>query len=208
MTTLWLIPVLAVLGGAGLILIWLTVRHPKTGGNKANKHHDAPIQQAVDRELEHVFTAEFREELRNRGRLNFEKIISENAMFLQQDLQLTTSQLNEYIRTEITNKLKEEFAKYEQSISDAKQLAIESIEKTNTAIDEQRQQLSQAVQKEIAAEKQQMIKRFEANMTDIINHYVMAAVGNQIDLSDQMEYIIGELDANKEAIIEDINSGA
>jgi hypothetical protein len=91
---------------------------------------------------------------------------------------------------------------------DAKQLAIESIQKTNTAIDEQRHQLSQAVQQEIITEKQQMIKRFETNMTDIINHYVMAAVGNQIDLSDQLEYILGELEANKAAIIEDINSGA
>jgi len=42
--------------------------------------------------------------LRNRGRLHFEKIIGENAMFLQQDLRLTTSQLNEYMKAEITKK--------------------------------------------------------------------------------------------------------
>ena len=35
---------------------------------------------------EHIFDDQFREELRNRGRLHFEKIIGENAMFLQQDL--------------------------------------------------------------------------------------------------------------------------
>jgi GTPase involved in cell partitioning and DNA repair len=112
------------------------------------------------------------------------------------------------MKTEITKKLREEFDKYEQSIMDAKQLVIDSIQKTNTAIDEQRQVMSQEVQKEIIAEKQQVIKRFEANMTGIINHYVLAAIGNQIDLSDQLEYILGELDANKAAIIEDINSGA
>jgi len=129
-------------------------------------------------------------------------------MFLQQDLRLTTSQLNEYMKSEITTKLKEEFNKYEQSIMDAKQLAIDSIQKTNTAIDEQRQVMSQEVQKEILAEKLQTVKRFETNMADIVNHYVLAAIGNQIDLSDQLEYILGELDANKEAIIEDIKSGA
>src|ERR1700759_5049167 len=90
-------------------------------------------------EVEHIFNDEFREELRNRGRLHFEKIIGENAMFLQQDLRLTTSQLNDSMKSEITRKLKEEFDKYEQSIMDAKQLAIESIQKTNVAIDEQRQ---------------------------------------------------------------------
>jgi hypothetical protein len=208
MTIWWLALILSALGVV-LVIIWLAVRRPKAGvSHKAVKHPDAPIQGAVDNEVEQIFNADFREELRNRGRLNFEKIISESAMFLQQDLQLTTSQLNEYMKTEITNELKEQFNKYEQAIMDAKQLAIESIQKTNTAIDEQRQQLGQAVQQEAIASKQQMVKRFETNMADIINHYVIAAVGNQIDLSDQLEYILGELEANKAAIIEDINSGA
>jgi hypothetical protein len=140
--------------------------------------------------------------------LHFEKIIGENAMFLQQDLRLTTSQLNEYMKTEISSKLKQEFDKYEQSIMDAKQLAIESIQKTNAAIDEQRQVLGAQVQQEISLEKQQMLKRFEDNMADIVNHYVLAAIGNQIDLSSQLEYILGDLEANKQAILEDIKSGA
>lgn len=208
MTIWWLAPILAALGVIVAIIL-LIARRPKAGsGQKNSKNPDAPIQSAVDNEIEHIFNADFREELRNRGRLNFEKIISESAMFLQQDLQLTTSQLNEYMKTEITNELKGEFNKYEQAIMDAKQLAIESIQKTNTAIDEERQKLSQAVQQQIVTEKQQLVKRFEANMADIVNHYVMAAVGNQIDLSDQLEYILGELEANKAAIIEDINSGA
>ena len=208
MTIWWLVLVLAALGSVGLAFIWLAVRVGNAGGNKPGRNPAASLEEAADEDVEHIFNSEFREELRNRGRLHFEKIIGENAMFLQQDLRLTTSQLNEYMKTEITNKLKEEFAKYEQSIMDAKQLAIDSIQKTNTAIDEQRQVMSQEVQKEIIAEKQQVIKRFEANMTDIINHYVLAAIGNQIDLSDQLEYILGELDTNKVAIIEDINSGA
>ena len=45
-------------------------------------------------------------------------------------------------------------------------------------------------------------------MADIINHYVLAAVGNQIDLTDQLEYILHDLEANKEAIKEDIRNGA
>jgi hypothetical protein len=45
-------------------------------------------------------------------------------------------------------------------------------------------------------------------MADIINHYVLAAIGNQIDLSDQLEYILSDLEANKQAIIEDITNGS
>lgn len=163
---------------------------------------------AADDDIEHIFNDEFREELRNRGRQYFEKIIGENAMFLQQDLRLTGSQLNDYMKQEIGRTLKEEFAKYEQSITDAKQIAIQSIDKTRTAIEQQREVLGAELKKEQESEKQRIIERFEKNMAEIINHYVLAAVGNQIDLNDQLEYIIGELEQNKQAIVEDIQNGA
>ncbi len=166
-----------------------------------------PYADRAEQSVESIFNDEFREELRNRGRLHFEKIIGENAMFLQQDLRLTTSQLNEYMKSEITQKLQEEFAKYEESITDAKQLAIESITKTQETIEEQRKLMGQQLTQEISEEKARMLKRFEENMADIVNHYVLAAIGNQIDLNDQLEYVLNELNENKKDIIEDITHG-
>jgi hypothetical protein len=205
MTIWWLILILASLGSAGIGFIWLIVHLSQTA-KPVKKTHDSYLE-AADEDVEHIFNDSFREELRNRGRLHFEKIIGENAMFLQQDLRLTTSELNEYMKNEIARKLKEEFAKYEQSIMDAKQLAVESIQKTNEAIDEQRQEMSKQLQEEIAAEKQRIIKQFSEGMADIINHYLMDAVGNQIDLNNQLEYILGNLETNKAAILEDVRSG-
>lgn len=205
MTIWWLILILATLVSAALAFIWLAFQINRSG---VKKTEPADYGQAADRETERIFNKEFREELRNRGRLHFEKIIGENAMFLQQDLRLTTSQLNDYMKAEITGKLREEFDKYEQSIMDAKQMATESIQRTNAAIEEQRKLLSQQVQQEFKTEKQQLIKRFEDNVTDIVNHYVLQAIGNQIDLEDQLEYILADLEANKAAILEDISHGA
>src|SRR4051812_27005342 len=180
MTIWWLAFILAALGAAGIAFIWLVVRVSKGAKQPTGKPQsvEGSIQEAVDHDVQHVFNNEFREELRNRGRLNFEKIITENAMFLQQDLRLTTSQLNEYMKSEISAKLKAEFDKYEQSIGDAKELAIESIQKTNLAIDKQRGELTQQMEAEIEADKKQHLARFEANMAEIVNHYVLAAVGN------------------------------
>jgi hypothetical protein len=178
--------VISLLATAGAF-IWLALR--LDGGNGHKGGADAYTELA-EQDVEHIFNDEFREELRNRGRLHFEKIIGENAMFLQQDLRLTTSQLNEYMKTEITRKLQEEFSKYEESITDAKQLAIDSITKTQQAIEEQRKMMSQQLSQELANEKIRLVKRFEENMADIINHYVLAAIGDQIDLNDQLEYIL------------------
>lgn len=205
MTIWWLVLILAAIGSVGIAFIWLAVKIGNTG---VKQKSNGSFEEMAENDVEHIFDEKFREELRNRGRLHFEKIIGDNAMFLQQDLRLTTSQLNEFMKNEITAKLTDEFSKYEQSIMDAKQLAVESIEKTKVAIDQQRQVLNEQVQAETLAEKQRLIAQFENNMTDIVNHYVLAAVGDQIDLSDQLEYILGDLEQNKQAIIEDIKSGA
>lgn len=191
---------------ATLSFIWMAL-HMSGGKGKAKSASDTYAEQA-ERDVEHIFNDEFREELRNRGRLHFENIIGENAMFLQQDLRLTISQLNEYLKSEITKKLQEEFSKYEESITDAKQLAIESITKTQEAIEQQRQMMSQQLMQEVANEKARVVKKFEENMADIVNHYVLMAIGDQIDLNDQLEYILSDLEANKEAIIRDISEGA
>jgi hypothetical protein len=209
MTIWWLGCILGTLGVSAIAFIWMAVRLGRGGPGQGKSKQGAPdYVKAAEDDVEHIFNNEFREELRNRGRLHFEKIIGENAMFLQQDLRLTTSQLNEYMKTEITRKLQEEFDKYEQSIMDAKQLAVDSIQKTNQAIEDQRKMLSQQVEQEINGEKVRLIKRFEEDMAEIINHYLMVAIGNQIDLNDQLEYILSELEANKPAILEDITHGA
>lgn len=184
---------------------------PAAGAIAKSAEASKPAQtlgRAAKEDIEHIFNDDFREELRNRGRLHFEKIIGENAMFLQQDLRQTTTQLNEYMRTEITRTLQVEFKKYEQSITDAKQLALDSIEKTATTIEQQRLLLESQMQNQTEAQRNQIIARFETQMASIVNHYVMQAIGNQIDLSDQLEFILGELQSNKAAIIEDIKRGA
>jgi hypothetical protein len=203
--TIWeLVLIVGLIWSGGLAFLYIVVH---LSPHKQKSLVDS-FQKAAENDVEHIFNEEFREELRNRGRLHFEKILGENAMFLQQDLRLTTAQLNDYMKEEISKDLKEAFANYENAIGDAKQLAVESIEKTKQAIDEQRQAMSAQLSQEVEAEKANRIKRFEDNMADIVNHYVLMAIGNQIDLNDQLEYILGELDANKQAIAEDVRNGA
>lgn len=197
--------ILGSIAASTIAFIWMALH---TSGGKKGKKGSDPYTEMAEKDVEHIFNETFREELRNRGRLHFEKIIGENAMFLQQDLRLTTSQLNEFMKSEITTKLQEEFKKYEESITDAKQLAIDSINKTQEAIESQRQAMSAQIAKELDDEKKRLTTRFEENMADIINHYVLAAIGEQIDLNDQLEYILADLEENKADIIKDITEGA
>ncbi len=205
MTIWWLALILGFIFASGLAFIYVVVRLSKVAKAKKNL---LDFEDEAKKDVEHIFNEEFREELRNRGRLHFEKILGENAMFLQQDLRLTTSQLNEYMKDQISKDLKEAFSNYESAITDAKQLAVESIEKTKTTIDEQRQVLTAQLEKEVADEKARRIEHFDQKTAEVVNRYILEAIGNQIDLNDQLEYILGELEANKKAILEDIRNGA
>jgi hypothetical protein len=41
-------------------------------------------------------------------------------------------------------------------------------------------------------------------MGEIVEHYVLLALGDQFDLKDQLPYILKQMEANKKEIIEDM----
>lgn len=138
------------------------------------------------------------------GRLHFQKIVTENAMFLKEDLRITSSELNQYLKAEVTKHLQESFAGYDQSLGDAKELALSSVEKITASLEEQRAALTSGLEADVIARKKQIMDEFEKNMADVVNHYLVAAVGEQVDLNAQLQYILQELQKNKQAIIEDL----
>ena len=85
---------------------------------------------------------------------------------------------------------------------------MESIEKTQTTIEQQRALLEKQMNKEAEEDKKRMIENFDKNMADIVNHYILEAIGNEIDLTKQLDYIFAYLEENKKAIMEDIKSGS
>ena len=204
-TLLFLVLIVTILA-ATAAFVWVALM--LTRGALSGRRTKEDVIAESDVTADSVFNTEFREELKNRGRLHFEKVINENAMFLQQDLRLTTSQLNDFMKEEIKKVLKEEFATYEESISNAKDQAIDAIQKTQNLIDEQRTIMQQRLQEQADADKARILERFEQNMGEILNHYIIEAVGTEIDLSDQLDYIFANLEENKQAIIEDVANGA
>src|SRR5579875_900507 len=109
MTIWWLAFIVGSLGAVCLGFVWVIVSLNRLQGGAAPKKGqksiadlDKAYTDIAEEDATHLFNKEFREELRNRGRLRFEKIIDENAMFLKQDLDMTISQLNEYMKKEIS----------------------------------------------------------------------------------------------------------
>lgn len=182
------------------------------GGKKDDKNKKPQSKEELAESYEkmmqddvyHIFGKEFHEELRNKARLDFQKVINENAMFLQQDLRLTTSEINEYLKKEVSSKLQEEFKAYQQSIRDVQSAAVESINKTVVEAQQQQAALNEQIKQEVDAQKAQIVSHFEDNMAEIVSHYVVKTVGQQIDLKDQLPFIIREMEAQKEDMKRDM----
>lgn len=158
----------------------------------------------AEEDATHLFNKEFREELRNRGRLRFEKIIDENAMFLKQDLDMTISQLNDYMKDQISSKLDTEFEAYGKAMKEAQELALSTLQKTAQEVEQQRVQLAEAMKKEVSEREAAMLKVYEENMAKIVEHYVLQALGDQFDLKSQLPFIIAQMESNKQNIMEDM----
>ena len=205
MSLLWFLVLVGAILSATAGFVYVIYALNKVGA--VGKSREDIVKEA-DISADSVFNQEVREELKNRGRLHFENVINENAMFLQQDLRLTTSQLNDFMKDEIKTVLKDEFATYEESIAAAKEQAVDAIQKTQTLIEEQRALITEQLKSQAAAEKEVVLARFEQNMGEIINHYIIESIGTEIDLSDQLDYIFSNLQDNKAAILEDIRNGA
>lgn len=86
----------------------------------------------------------------------------------------------------------------------AQDAALKSLDSSAKALQEQHQQLSQLLQKTVADQEAMLMNVFQDNMAQIIEHYLLGALGDQYDMKAQLPSIIKQMDANKQAMMDDI----
>jgi uncharacterized protein YbjQ (UPF0145 family) len=230
--------------------------------------------------VEHLFDDKFREELKDHGRLYFERVINENAALFKQDLDATVAhvntelkqhmarqldeqfaaltQANTTLRDHVTKQLDQQFEEYTKTMEHAQDQALEALNRSAQALADQHSQLSAAIEKSVASQdtllvgaveeskkqiaamqaaqskavetlalsaqalqEQQaqinamleksvtdtqsvLVNTFEQNMAQIVEHYLLGAIGDQYDMKAQVPSIIKQLEENKQAIVDDM----
>lgn len=119
-----------------------------------------------------LFDDAFREELQAKGRAQFERVISENADLFKQDLDATIEHINTELRQHVTRQLDaqfeeinktsadlrshitarfdEQFAQFDQSMEKAQELALDALNRSASALEQQHKQLGASLEKSIA----------------------------------------------------------
>lgn len=172
---------------------------------------------------QHFFDEYFREELRNHGRWYFEKVITENAALFKQDLDATLTHVNAVLRQHIAKQLgtvvahvntvlkehilkeiNQQMQQYGAAMQQAQEQALSSLSRSAQALEEQHKQLSTTLQQNLVRQEQLLVQAFEQNMAQVIEYHLAGVLRDQYDLKTQLPAIMQQLEANKDAIKEDM----
>lgn len=89
-------------------------------------------------------------------------------------------------------------------MKDTQKLALDWLASSIKALQDQHQQLTATLQKNVAAQETMLVDAFEQNMARVIENYLLGALGDQYDLKAQLPAIVKQMEANKQAMVDDI----
>lgn len=91
-----------------------------------------------------------------------------------------------------------------RALQEAQGEALAAVQSSIQALEKQHQELEQSLRDDVAKQKAVLVEVFENNMTRIIEKYLLDALEDQYDLKSQVPAIIKKMEANRQAIVDDI----
>ncbi len=142
-----------------------------------------------------------------KGRKQLEAVISERVTFLQNDLMAGVSSINSHIKQKLSQSLQNEMKQYSTSLVEMRKVTENIVKQSQYKTEQQYEELKDQLAKSLMDEKQRIVQQLEENITDIVSYYIQTAVGNNLELREQIPFIIANLQAEKASIIEDVKNG-
>lgn len=125
-------------------------------------------------------------------------------------LEIHHKELSEKMQASITNQEAMLVKTYQENMeritamNEAQGVAVQMLNKSVQALEQQHQQLSAMLQQAVTNQQNMLVQTFEDNMAAVVEHYLLAALGDQFDLKAQLPAIIKQMNDNKEDIMGDM----
>ena len=87
---------------------------------------------------------------------------------------------------------------------DAQEAALTSLNQSAKSLREQYEQLGATLKQNVADQESILVDAFEKDMAQVIEHYLLDALSEQYDMKAQVPSIIKQMEANKQAIMDDM----
>ena len=132
--------------------------------------------------------------------------LNKSAETLENQYQDLTTMIQKSIANQgvMINGVFEENMSRMTAMKDEQASAIQTIKDSAVSLQTQAAQLGETLKKNIEDQENVVLTAFQDNMAQIVEHYLLGALGDQFDLKAQLPLIIKQMEANKDAIIGDM----
>ena len=128
----------------------------------------------------------------------------------EQAIEQQHEELSAVLQKSVTNQeatlvstYKENMARINQ-MNEAQGVALQMLNRSTQTLEQQYQQLTAMLQNTVKSQEDMLVGAFEQNMSRVIEHYLLGALGDQFDLKAQLPAIIQQMEASKKEIVEDM----
>jgi kynureninase len=146
-------------------------------------------------------------ELESRLKAAYDAKIVEATATFGEDLKATSTRLSEQVSRLTTSVIEEELEAYQKTLEEVRHTAVEAMDKIRTVVEQQRVELRQGMEADLAAERDKLAAKFDTKMGDIVASYIAESLGGGVDLGAQMQFIMTSLEAHKDELKKDLMSG-
>ncbi len=119
-------------------------------------------------------------------------------------------QMTQAVRQNVSSQATKLTAVYQENLDrvvqtrDAQAAMLETLTQSTQALQGQYQQLAQLLDKSIADQKAMVAELINDNMSRIVEHYLVGALGEQSDLRAQLPSILRQMEEHKQDMVEDM----
>lgn len=130
--------------------------------------------------------------------------IQQATELFQKNLTVQALKINDELESLAGRRLRKQVEDFTAVLDGLTTTASSSVAQLNTLIESRRKALEAGLTTEVLVEKQRAIERFYGRLSDMVASYIIQSLGNDIDLSGQLPFVVKVLDDNKELIKRDL----
>lgn len=147
-----------------------------------------------------------REQLLEDAKKDFERVLRQSALELQQDLQSTANEIKQQVEKLGTDAVAKELENYRAKIAELQQQTEATIGGMHQEITSHQEDLKAKYTAEMEAEKQLMMQQMDTKLTDAVTSFLTETLQHDVDLGAQTTYLTKMLEEHKDELTKGVTS--
>ncbi|HLG90959.1 MAG TPA: hypothetical protein VI336_02245 [Candidatus Saccharimonadales bacterium] len=149
-----------------------------------------------------------KERLTHESQAQFQSVVTHSSAELEHQLKDSASQINSLIKSFATDIVESEMQRYREELDRLRARADAEMGGLREEMAKHETELKAKMAAEIEAEKGRLIKQIDTKLADAVTSFLTEALGRNIDLGNQTEYLLSLLEEHKAELIKEVGNEA